>query len=75
MSKHPSEGGPEFTPSDDDFERLMAMVSAPSTILEAAMTLHEFFTSFISAGFTERQALYLVAMMIHSSTLDSGDED
>ena len=35
-----------------------------SVLLEAAISLHELYTSFIAAGFTEAQALNLVAQTL-----------
>lgn len=32
-----------------------------SQLAQAAMQMHELFTSYLQAGFSERQALYLVA--------------
>jgi len=36
------------------------------TLAETAIALHELFTSFVDAGFTEEQALYLVAEVMVS---------
>lgn len=38
-----------------------------SPILNAAIALHEMFTTFMEAGFTESQALALVADVLKSS--------
>lgn len=35
-----------------------------SQLAQAAMSLHELFTSYLDAGFSERQALYLVACLM-----------
>lgn len=33
-------------------------------LLDAAISMHEMFTSFVAAGFTEQQALYLVGQSL-----------
>lgn len=35
-------------------------------LLDAAITMHEMFTTLIEAGFTEQQALYMVAQMLRT---------
>jgi hypothetical protein len=42
-------------------------------LTEAAVTLHEFFKSFIDAGFTEQQALYLLGQMLTTQMKASTD--
>jgi len=38
----------------------------PLTLAESAIGLHEFFISLITAGFSEDQAIYLVAELLSS---------
>jgi hypothetical protein len=46
----------------------MSQPPDPLTVLaEAAAQLHEMFISYVRAGFTEQQALYLVGQVIHAS--------
>ena len=40
--------------------------SEPTPLQEAAAQAHEMFTTFMSQGFTESQALYLVAQLLIS---------
>lgn len=45
------------TPGDD--------VQSPlSELMVAAATMHEFYRTYVEAGFTEQQALYLVGQML-----------
>lgn len=38
-----------------------------SPILDAAIAMHEMFLTFVKAGFTENQALFLVADVLRNS--------
>lgn len=40
------------------------MADQPLSMAEGAVGLHELFTSLVKAGFTERQALYLVGQVM-----------
>jgi hypothetical protein len=37
-------------------------------LLDAAVSFHEMFLNFVEAGFTEQQALYLVAQILRPQT-------
>lgn len=48
------------------------MPELPSSMMEAAISVHEFFRSFMEAGFTEDQALKLCGMIINKDPDDAG---
>ncbi len=43
----------------------------PLSIAEGAVALHESYTSFLAAGFTEHQALYLIGQMLRGASSGS----
>ncbi|MFE6305013.1 hypothetical protein [Nocardiopsis sp. NPDC057823] len=45
------------------------------TLREQAIGLHEAYTSFLEAGFTPRQALYLTACMLRAPETPNDDEN
>jgi len=48
----------------------------PLSLAETAIAVHELFTSFVDAGFTEEQAMYLVAEVVVSGRgSDSYEEE
>lgn len=47
--------------SDDEFEY-------QSPVLGAAIAMHEMFTTLMQAGFTEKQALYIITEIFKNST-------
>lgn len=67
-------------PEEPDFDKLEADIGL-SPLDEDAFQMHEMFHSFLRAGFREKQALQLVAMIVNDSELyysvdvDSDDDD
>ena len=51
----------------------MAEQQPPMTLSESAIGLHEFFISLQAAGFTEEQAMYLVAEMLGAAAQGNVD--
>lgn len=43
-----------------------------SQLAEAATQMHEMFVSYVNAGFTDQQALYLVGQMVQASMRNGG---
>lgn len=53
---------------DDNREAPGSDIQDPlSALMIAATGMHEFFRSYVEAGFTENQALYLVGQMLTAS--------
>lgn len=65
---------------EPDFDRLEREIGL-SPFDEDALQMHEMFNSFLRAGFREKQALQLIAMIVNDSELyysidvDSDDDD
>lgn len=48
------------------------MEEALPSLLAAAVASHELFTSFLDAGFTEQQSLYLVGVILATNAQQKG---
>lgn len=48
--------------------------SPMTELAEAASSMHELFTEWVKAGFTERQALYLCGQVLRGSMTTGGED-